>query len=280
MKHNLKITIILVLLFLAAQLIGLIVINHYISNDLPLNIEKPEMEESTSFVSIIIGILIATILAFILIRFKAMKLWKIWFFISVVFCLIISFGAFFIDILALALAVIFAFFKIFKPNVYVHNFTELFIYGGLAAIFIPILNLISVSILIIAIAIYDAIAVWKTKHMIKLAKFQAKSKMFAGLLIKYKSKNIDKQVMNKNNIKIKEEPQNAILGGGDIGIPLLFSGVILKTFGMLPALISIIVSTIVIASLFLFAEKKKLYTAIPFLAVGCLISYILIILFI
>jgi len=272
-KHNIKVTLALILLFLAAQLIGILIVNHYLQINLPLNIERPEVDQGTSFISIALGILLATILAFMLIRFKAMKIWKSWFFLSVVFCLTISFGAILTDIFAIIVATILAYFKVFKPNVYIHNFTELFIYGGIASVFVPILNLVSIAILIFILAIYDAIAVWKTGHMIKLAKFQAKSKLFAGLLVQYPAKLV------KTTKKIKSRVvHNAILGGGDIAIPLLFSGVILKTFGMIPALISIIISTITITCLFFFAQKKKFYPAIPFLAIGCLISYLLIIL--
>ena len=75
--------------------------------------------------------------------------------------------------------------KIFKPNFWIQNLTELFIYGGLAAIFVPFFNIWSVSILLILIALYDAYAVWKSKHMITLAKSQMEAKVFSGLLIPY-----------------------------------------------------------------------------------------------
>jgi len=38
-----------------------------------------------------------------------------------------------------------------------NNFTEIFIYGAMGAIFVPILNLFSVSLLLIFISIYDFI---------------------------------------------------------------------------------------------------------------------------
>ena len=84
------------------------------------------------------------------------------------------------------MATIFATYKVVKPNVYVHNFTELFIYGGLVAIFIQILNIYSAVVILILISLYDMYAVWKSKHIQKLAKFQTKSKVFAGLFIPYR----------------------------------------------------------------------------------------------
>ena len=48
-------------------------------------------------------------------------------------------------------------------------------------IFVPVVNVVSMIVILFLISVYDFIAVWKTKHMIRLAKFQAKMKLFAGL---------------------------------------------------------------------------------------------------
>ena len=75
-------------------------------------------------------------------------------------------------------------------------------------------------------------AVWKSKHMIKLAKFQSDAKIFTGLLVPYKE---------------KKKESFAMLGGGDMAFPLLFSGVILSSVGA----IALIIPFIVTLSLFL-----------------------------
>ena len=136
------------------------------------------------------------------------------------------------------------------------NFTELFVYSGIAAIFAPIMNVFAASILLILISIYDAIAVWKTKHMIKMAKFQAKTKMFAGLVVPY-----------------AKGKKQAILGGGDIGFTLLFSGVVLYNVGFLNALIVSLFTTISLFVLLYKSKKNKFYPAMPYLSVGCFIGY-------
>lgn len=267
MKHNLKVTLILVVLFLIAQLVGLVIIHHYSTLELPLGMEKPQVDSEYSYFPLLIGIALATVLALVLLKFRAFNIWKGWFFLSVLFALTISFGVFLDDLVALVLAAILAGYKIFKPNMYIHNLTEIFIYGGLAAIFVPILSIQAVFILFIVIAIYDMIAVWKTKHMIKMAKFQTESKVFAGLSVGYKPKKIKGSKLKK--------VQNAILGGGDIGIPLIFSGVVLLKYGLAQALITILFSTIAIGSLFIFAKKKKFYPAIPFLLIGCAFGFLI-----
>ncbi|MBU0962460.1 MAG: hypothetical protein KKD48_00995, partial [Nanoarchaeota archaeon] len=83
MKYDYKITSLILSLFFIAQFIGLFVISHYLVQDLPYNIQKPEFEPATSYIPITIMILVATGIAIILIRFKASKLWKLWFFIGI-----------------------------------------------------------------------------------------------------------------------------------------------------------------------------------------------------
>jgi len=262
MKHNIKITIIILLLFFAAQLIGLFITSKYIVNgNLPLDIERPEVDEKTSYIPLLIMIVVATIIALLIARFRAMKLWRFWFFVSVFVTLNIAFWPFLRDfgnngvIANIIICGGLALWKTLKRNIFVHNLTELFIYAGLSAIFVPILGLEAVSILLIAIAIYDIIAVWQTKHMIRLAKFQSESKLFAGLYIPY------------------DKGKEAILGGGDIGFPLLFAGVILKRTGTLDAIIVAIFASLALFALLLLSKKNRFYPAMPFLAFGCFVGY-------
>ena len=278
MKHTIKVTIILLLLFICSHLIGLFIVNHYLpsTTDLPLRIEKPQFAEETSYIPIFITIIFATLLALVLIRLKAVKVWKFWFLLSVFMTLTVAFNAFIPEVFAITLAVIFALLKIFKPNVYIHNLTELFIYGGLAAIFVPVLNVFSAIVLLILISIYDFIAVWHTKHMVSMAKFQSSTNIFAGLLVPYSENKIISKSYKKvplSNKESKVKISEAMLGGGDIGFPLLFSGVILKTYGLHQALIVSFCSALALLVLFIIAEKKKFYPAMPFITAGCLIGY-------
>lgn len=257
MKHTWQITLILIGLFIVSQIVGLFVVNSYLDKpDLPLGIERPDIEENISYIPVLIAILFATGIALLLIKFNAVKIWKIWFFIGVVVTLTITFGSFIPEVIALILGLGFAFFKIFRTNVIVHNFTEIFIYPGIAAIFVPIFNLMSIFILLVVISVYDIIAVWKTKHMVKMAEFQSETKIFAGLLIPYKK-------------------TRAVLGGGDIGFPLMFAGVVMKTSNMLNGVIVSLFAALGLFLLFYMAKKEKFYPAMPFVTAGCVIGYLI-----
>ena len=187
MKHKLPIILIILTLFLATQIIGLFITQEYLTQaQLPLGIERPEFETTGSYFSLLVGLVIVIALALFIIKVGAMKIWRIWFFLASAYLLTIAFGAFFAGTYALIIALLFTTIRFIRPSVIIHNFSELFVYSGIAAIFVPIMSFLAVSILLIVISIYDMIAVWKTKHMIKIAEFQAQSKMFAGLFIPYK----------------------------------------------------------------------------------------------
>ncbi len=277
MKHDIIPTLLIIILFLGAHVIGLFIVKSYLpTEDFPLGIQKPDIEEEKSYLPLITALLIATVLALILIRFRAVRIWKTWFFLSISVALLIAFAAFLPQLVALFLALIFSALKVFRPSVITHNFTELFIYGGLAGLFVPVLGISSIIILLILVSVYDMIAVWKTKHMISMAKFQAKSKMFAGLMIPYKPAHFEASSAAALSSEGKTKYREAVLGGGDIAFPLLFSGVMLKKFGFFPALITSLTAAIALFFLLAYADKKKFYPAMPFITAGSLIGYFIV----
>jgi presenilin-like A22 family membrane protease len=300
MKHTAKITLILIFIFFITQIIGLAITKEYInieefidpetkeetkqlrSKALPYDLERPQLEASTSYIWILAAILIGTSLLLVIIRFKKMGLWKIWFFLAVFSTMAIAFSAFIPQTIAAILAFILAFIKIYKPTTIVQNLTEIFIYGGLAAIFVPVINVFAALMLLILISIYDIIAVQHTKHMVKLAKFQTKSKVFAGLLIPYKGN----KSSSKKTIKDEDTSKIAVLGGGDIGFPLIFAGVVMKdlllvnpeVIAFLKALTIPIFVSLALLYLLTKSEKDKFYPAMPYLTVGCIFGYLAVLL--
>ncbi len=279
MKHSLTMTLILLATFLVAQLIGVGILYKYIDaaksaeagkiqfKDLPIG-ERPQTAEGTSFIPVIIAILIGTGLLFLLMKYNLTWVWKIWFLMAAFMALTIAWGAFIPATIAMILALIFSLWKTFKPNVWVHNITELFIYGGLAAIFVPMFNLFSVIILLLLISAYDAYAVWKSKHMITLAKTQAKANIFAGLMLPYKMAKIGKPKPGMKTTKVR----TAILGGGDIGFPLIFAGVVLKEMGLWQSLLIPFGASLGLAVLLWKGKENKFYPAMPFISAGCFIA--------
>ena len=285
MKHGVQVTILLAVLFLCAQLVGLAVISEYIDvpasvaagkavwEDLPsvggVKVERPDVEPSVSIWFILGAVVVGTLLILLIIRLQTILLWKLWFFFAVALCLQIALAAFLPSSVSLALAAFLGFFKVFRPNVYVHNFTELFVYAGLAAIFVPILNVLYAFVLLLALSLYDMYAVWKSKHMIAMAKFQAQSGIFAGLFVPYKRPSL----MKGRSVR-KESVRTAVLGGGDIGFPMIFSGTVLASSGFGSAVVVSLGATFALVLLLLLGQKDRFYPAMPFLTAGCSIGFL------
>ena len=337
MKYNLKIILIIVAMFLVAQLLGLMVVNNYdryygktaqalgietpeisfVQEAIPPAIEiKTAIDVTQILVSILFAIAIVTLVFFLLMKIKITLIFKAWFTVVVFICLTIAFSLLFYpligknfvelfgksfslaEVIAVPLAIFFVYFKIFKRNFIAHNVSELFIYPGLAVIFLPLLNVFIASLLLIAIAIYDVWAVWKSKHMIKLAKFHIeKLKIFPGFLLPFispkekariqklkvaalrKAEKTKKGKGKKGKMKeIKVKVNVAGLGGGDVAFPLIFAATVMMAFNVLAALVVDLCATLSLLYLFYFSKKGKFYPAMLFLTPGCLLGLLLVLL--
>jgi len=306
MKHNIKITAILLLMFIITQFIGLYVVNYYapkkiVSADgviteipapkLPYGLESPTVEDESQYNSLFLGVVMAfifAILIFILLtKFKVQFILKLWFFVVVTIALSISFLSFLnplsyalliSGVLAVALAAV----KIYGRNFFVHNITELLIYPGIAAVFVPILNVWTIVVLLILISLYDAWAVWHSGIMQKMAHYQINElKLFSGFFVPYMAKGMKakiakwKKTLTKAQLKKKKVKVDvAILGGGDVVFPIITAGVMLKTLGFTSALLVILGATLALVYLFFFSEKKKFYPAMPFITVGIFLGIV------
>ncbi|MBD3313870.1 hypothetical protein GF345_05505 [Candidatus Woesearchaeota archaeon] len=315
MKHTLRATLLIVALFLIAQLVGLITINQHIMvfEDVETGIitidhpdtvlgPPPEVEnKSASFVIIGVMVLIGTAILLLMIKLRVYRVWKAWFFLAVWATMAVAFGVYIDWAVAALLALGLGMWKIYRPNVWIYNLTEVFIYTGIALLIIPLLNLFAAFGLLILISLYDMYAVWKSKHMIKMAEFQTKSKVFAGLFVPYKhdgdisaavqtKKAKQEKQSKKQSKKQGKKTRSAILGGGDIAFPLLFSGTVMEHLIIMEGLskpralsltgIIAVTTTIALFLLLAKAEDKKFYPAMPFLSLGCLAGFIIVVLLI
>lgn len=293
-------------MFLVTQFIGLFVINTYApttqiiinpatgesitittDGELPFGLQPPEDEPTPSFLSILFAFVIAFALVSIIMKYKWKTAMRIWFFLVVIIALGITINAILkytplqnASIIAIIIAIPLSIVKIFKPNFYFHNLTELLIYPGIAAVLVPILTPISIIILLVLISLYDAWAVWKSGVMQKMAKFQMQElKIFGGFLIPSVSNKVKAQIKKiKQKYKNKEMPKSvknkkfkvnlAILGGGDIIFPIITAGVFMRVFGIIPALFVIGGALIGLSSIFITSKKGKSYPAMPYITAG------------
>jgi len=307
MKHNLKITAIILAMFVITQIIGLVVIyanplkvdavqqdgtitevqNPYLEWVAPPEPET-EREYAGVFSQIIVAFVIAIILLFLLMKYKIQAFLRFWFFAVVSIALYLAFIALIkvlpwvvslktALIISAVLAIPLAFIKIYKKNILVHNFTELLIYPGIAVVFVPLLNVYTIIALLMVISMYDMWAVWHTGVMQKMAKYQINTlKIFSGFFIPYMNKKqkamLEKAKAAKNVKEGKIKMNVAILGGGDIIFPIIAAGVMYSAFGLMQAMLVPIGALVGLGYLFLLAEKKKFYPAMPFISAGIFVA--------
>ena len=304
MKHSIKVTLLLLALFLATQLIGLFVVNFYspqiisqadlngtITNittyNLPYGMDPPQgIKPETTLYSIIFALVFAVILMLILMKYHAEIFLRIWFFIVVALALGITFNAFILSvssiayssIIAIIVALFFAYLKIFKINILVHNATELLIYPGIAVIFVPLLNLLTIVLLLVLISIYDIYAVWHAGFMQKMAHYQIKTlRLFSGFFVPYLGAR-ERELLKKAKGKAKSKKVKvnvAILGGGDVVFPIIMAGVVFRALGLIPALLIVLGATLALAGLFYASKKGKFYPAMPFITAGCFVGLVI-----
>lgn len=301
MKHNFKITLLLILVFLITQVFGIFTVSNYINvqteivDDVEITtithektfIGEPaqieEEQKTFSFLPIAIIIGVGTLILLGIIKFKLIKIWKFWFGLSIFITVAVSLGVYLDYVIAGILALILVFGKLYRPNIILHNLTEILIYTGIAIILMPLLNLISAIIILLLISLYDMFAVWKSKHMVKMAKFQLDSKLFAGLSFPYSGNKIinPKNVTNKKT-KSSKKAKIAVLGGGDIAFPLIFSVAVLEylilnkgltvSIAILNSFLITIFATIALGFLLFFSKKDRFYPAMPFISAGCFLG--------
>lgn len=176
------------------------------------------------------------------------------------------------DIPAMVVMGLLIFFWFKKPRVYIHNLVIILGLAGAGSILGLELNPKIVIVLLVIFSIYDFIAVYKTKHMIKMAKEMIERGAILGLIIPLKISDF------KEDLKeVKLGGKFLILGGGDVVFPLLLA-VSLVSEGILNSLIITLFALIGLSvSFWLFISQKtrQPIPALPPIALFSIIGYLI-----
>lgn len=256
MKHNLKVILMLITVLLASELFGLFVVKSYSSKDLPYGFEPPEVDERFSPVQFLIMVGLATLLIFVLKKIELLGAWKLWFIIAITLATSISFSAFIPSTYALLAALAIAILRVRSGDLYVKNLSEVLMYGGIVVVFSPIFSPLTAFILLLALSAYDVFSVFFSGHMVNLVKLQERIGVFSGIMIRHRE-------------------GRALLGGGDIALPLLFAATVFEAMGFLSALLVIYFSVLAIFLLLLLGKEEKYYPALPVITAGAGLGYLI-----
>ncbi len=180
------------------------------------------------------------------------------------------------DIAALSLMGLLILWRWKKPNVFNHNLCMVLGLAGVGAILGMNINPKTMILLLLLFSVYDFIAVYKTKHMQKMAKEMARHRAVLAFII-------PKEIVDfkKSLEETKPGGEFLMLGGGDIVFPLVFC-VSLLSSGVANALIVAVFSLIGLSVSFLIFISQKLrkpMPALPPIAFFSIIGYFLTLLF-
>lgn len=181
-----------------------------------------------------------------------------------------------LSILAAALLVI-ALYK--YPEWYIIDISGIVIGVGAIVIFGISLSVLLVIILLIALAFYDAISVYKTKHMIDLADTVMDLKLPVLLVVpKIRNYSLIKETKRlKEKLEKKEERDAFFLGLGDVVLPGILVAAVYNNIqnGFFVALGVIIGILVGFSVLMIFVMKGKPQAGLPALCGGAISGYII-----
>lgn len=120
------------------------------------------------------------------------------------------------EILAIILMIALVIFWLKKPEVIIHNFVVILGIAGMGSFLGLSLHQSVIISLLILFSIYDFVAVYKTKHMIRLAKEMTEAGAILALIVPQRPSGF------RANLKeVRPGGEFFVLGGGDVAFPLL-----------------------------------------------------------
>ena len=254
------------------------------------NLFEPTFEDTNNPVNILYIFVIIIVMTVIILIIA--KYWKKQV-IQVIILFAIGYTAFFIfvplfalifpDIFTLILSIVGAtvlVVALYKfPEWYIIDLCGVIVGAGAIAIFGISLSILLVIILLLVLTIYDAISVYKTKHMIDLADTVMDLKLPVLLVVpKIRKYSLIKETKSlKEKLKEHEERDAFFMGLGDIVMPgILVIAAYHNIPNGLPIALSVLGGTLIgFLVLMTFVIKGKPQAGLPLLCSGAILGYLI-----
>lgn len=240
-------------------------------------IELPQLSHESSF-QFLIYFFLATIFLLLIIYFlKSKKKKRILF--KIIFLLAVFFGSFSLflfwlpTVFALLLILTIIFWWLKKPNVLNHNILMVLGLSGVSTILSLSFSPQFFVYFLIFFSIYDIIAVYKTKHMVRIAKEMIEHQAILGLIIPKKFRGLKERLE-----KVTPGGEFLILGGGDFAFPIIFSlsfyskGILSLTIVAIFSLIGFFVNNLILFS----QKERKPIPALPLISIFSLVGFLIV----
>lgn len=174
---------------------------------------------SISWPRFLIYFALGTLLIFLFLKFSQVHSR---FFLEIVFALAIFsgsqiiFGLFMPDFWAMFCAALLVIWRFLHPSVLTQNLAMILAIAGIGALIGLSLSIASVIIILMVLSVYDFIAVYKTKHMIKMAKRMMKQRLLLAFVVPEGLTGFRGRLAD-----IKPGGRMFVLGSGDVVMPLV-----------------------------------------------------------
>ena len=239
--------------------------------------EQEVVLPTISFGNFITYFLFATLIILLVVYLPKIKrirgaIYKFFFLFAAIYGTLVILPLFVPDILALLIIGLLIYFWFKSPTVALHDLLMVLSMAGIGAMFGLSFEPRIVIIVLIVLSVYDFIAVYKTKHMVRMAKSMIERGVIMGIIVAPKVSDFWQDTR-----KIKPGGRFMILGGGDIVFPLIFSASLISQ-GIVSALIVALfglLGLIVSFAFFILSKKREPIPALPPIALFAILGYII-----
>ena len=156
--------------------------------------------------------------------------------------------------------------------VFYHNVGMILAVAGVGAVIGLSLTPIAAVLLLLVLSFYDIIAVYKTKHMIKMAEGMIKARAISGIVIPQTPKDWFESLEN-----VQPGGRFMILGSGDLIMPLILASSVAGLHGLAGGLTVMLFSMfglLLTFWLFITQRTRRPMAALPPIAVMAIIGYL------
>lgn len=273
-----KAVAVLLFLFLAVQLLGLMVGSRYLElveeKEAELLFSNPQSLWNSLY--LFAALLPLTLLVLFLLRFRA-EWFRIFESVVIFFCcwltldLLIGMGWNRFS-LGLPLSLLLVGWRITRPSHLNGDLVLVLSSAGVGAVLGVSLGPLPGILLLALFSVYDYFSVFVSKHMVFMAK---RLIPFSSSLLLSVPKDL-KEFLKEGKPLEGGRGKVFYLGGGDLILPLLFSASVFACEGLLPSLLVSLSSSLFLLFLLLLLSRKpgKILPGLPFLSAGCLLGYL------
>jgi presenilin-like A22 family membrane protease len=176
----------------------------------------------------------------------------------------------------LSILVIFLFYTL--KSVLSHNIAIVIALAGISAMIGTMISPMQAAAVLIILSIYDIIAVYKTGHMVKMARAMIESGAVFGFVIPFKASDF---MANKNQVQAGIGDNFMVLGSGDIALPCVFACTFVR-YSLADAFIVGLFSVVglfLTHYIFINQKERRPMAALPPIATMSILGYLFTILF-